>query len=51
MVEEAKEFAREAHRDQFRKYKNEAYKEHPIRVAVLVDSSPQYGNAVRGLFA
>lgn len=36
MVEEAKEFAREAHRDQFRKYKNEAYIEHPIRVAALV---------------
>ncbi|HSP40833.1 MAG TPA: HD domain-containing protein [Gillisia sp.] len=36
MEEEAKEFARAAHKDQFRKYKNEAYIEHPIRVAALV---------------
>ncbi|MEP6260114.1 MAG: HD domain-containing protein [Gillisia sp.] len=40
MEEEAKEFAREAHKDQFRKYKNEAYIEHPIRVAALVKTAP-----------
>ena len=40
MEEEAKEFAREAHKDQFRKYKNEPYIEHPIRVAQLVRTVP-----------
>ncbi len=36
MENEAKEFARKAHKDQFRKYKNEEYIEHPIRVANIV---------------
>ena len=36
MEEEAREFAREAHKDQYRKYKKEPYIEHPIRVAALV---------------
>ncbi len=36
MEVEAKEFAREAHKNQFRKYKNEPYIEHPVRVAALV---------------
>lgn len=40
MEEEAKEFARKAHKDQFRKYKNEPYIEHPIRVAGLVRTVP-----------
>ena len=40
MEEEAREFAREAHKDQFRKYKNEPYIEHPIRVAKLVGTVP-----------
>ena len=40
MEEEAKEFAREAHKDQFRKYKKEPYIEHPIRVAKLVSTVP-----------
>lgn len=40
MEEEAKGFAREAHEGQFRKYKNEPYIEHPIRVAGLVKTVP-----------
>lgn len=40
MEEEAKKFAREAHKGQFRKYKNEPYIEHPIRVASLVKTVP-----------
>jgi len=40
MEQVAKEFARQAHRDQFRKYKKEAYIEHPIRVAALVKTVP-----------
>lgn len=40
MEEEAKEFARAAHKDQFRKYKNEPYIEHPIRVTELVRTVP-----------
>lgn len=36
MEKDAKEFAREAHIDQFIKYRNEGYIEHPIRVAALV---------------
>src|SRR5690554_5996823 len=36
MEEEALEFARKAHAEQFRKYSNEPYIVHPIRVAELV---------------
>lgn len=40
MEEEALEFAREAHRDQKRKYSLEPYIEHPRRVAQIVKSIP-----------
>ena len=40
MEEEALEFARQAHGDQQRKYTNEAYIEHPKRVAETVRSIP-----------
>lgn len=40
MEEEAREFARQAHEGQYRKYKNEEYIEHPIRVARLVKTVP-----------
>lgn len=40
MEEEAMEFARAAHKGQFRKYKNEEYIEHPKRVAQLVKTVP-----------
>ncbi|WP_205677180.1 HD domain-containing protein [Antarcticibacterium arcticum] len=36
-----REFAREGHKDQFKKYKNEPYIEHPIRVAALVKTVAQ----------
>ena len=38
LEQEAREFAREAHKGQFRKYKNEPYIEHPIRVAYIVST-------------
>jgi guanosine-3',5'-bis(diphosphate) 3'-pyrophosphohydrolase len=40
MEKDALEFAREAHREQQRKYSNEPYIEHPKRVAELVRSVP-----------